>query len=305
MKSFNYLRILFLAIISLSIISCTNDGGDDGLGSKSPMPDKGYKKLVQMNVIWEEHRYIREYIDYSVFYNYDKNGTITYIKCKEIDGDWIKTYNLDWGKDGFTIKREGDDFYEGFYKISNGKILEYRYEYPYSSKRIYNFEYGADGYLKKIHESYDRNTGFSSYTENYETEYNWFNCKINNVVYQETRSDTEEIIRSRTEQYTYDSQKCEGFFPYMLNHTCNDMLEAISYMFGLDQQYLPKSIKVDKKDVGYDGYSTSRSTSRYEFKYTFYDNGYLKSCTETCFKKNNTTDEYEKYSVCTYEYFWQ
>ena len=70
MKSFNYLRILFLAIISLSIISCTNDGGNDDLGSKSPIPDKGYKKLVQMNIKGK-------YDEDRLYFYYDKYGSLT------------------------------------------------------------------------------------------------------------------------------------------------------------------------------------------------------------------------------------
>ena len=123
MNSFNYLRILFLAIISLSIISCTNNGEDDDLGSKSPIPDKGYKKLVQMNIkgMMAETR---------LYYNYDKDGILTsleycyYHSNGSLDSRDI--LNFKYENNYILISMNGEEF-EKLYEIIDGKITKFIY----------------------------------------------------------------------------------------------------------------------------------------------------------------------------------
>ena len=82
MKTFKFLRILFLAIFSLSIISCNNDDEDNGLlGSQasSSIPGDGNKKLVQMNQI-------NDGLDGAkIYFKYNENGTLAKMTTLEYD----------------------------------------------------------------------------------------------------------------------------------------------------------------------------------------------------------------------------
>ena len=78
-----------MAIFSLSIISCTEEGGDDGLlDPQSPIQNKGYKKLVQMNIKYDDNEEDRMY------FNYDRNGTLSSIEYRFYKNGYLDSRDI-------------------------------------------------------------------------------------------------------------------------------------------------------------------------------------------------------------------
>ncbi len=284
MKALKFLRILFLAIFSLSIISCTNNGEDDDLGSQSPMPDKGYKKLVQMNIKYDED-------EEKCYFNYDKDGILTSVDMADYKDGLFKgteRFYLKWDKNILYFSENGVE-YEEYYKISDNKVVEGLW-----STNAPKFKYDNNNRL------------FTDYDNTDRTVFTWEEGKLirtnHTYVY---ASESYSITRTETTEYEYSSsaqERCNGFFPNMALHY-GEYYEfcAMPWMLGMEQQNLPQKIQKESigiyKEDGYEGVSESRSKSL--FTYSYSDDGYLKSCTERVSSSNG--DEYTH----VFEYFWE
>ena len=295
MKSFNYLRILFLAIISLSIISCTEEGGDDGLlDPQSPIQNKGYKKLVQMNIKGskEEDR---------MYFNYDRNGTLSSIEYR-------------FYKNGYLDSRDIVNFkYENNYILCSINGEEYEKLYLILDGKITNITYPNNSYFLK----YDNNGCLASmYSEgnspnNRETTvFTWEEGKLVSTTSNEVSyyfdpytNSYSESHTTRSSKYTYQSHspnRCNGFFPdpdLCCNLSVIFELCTAPWIIGLEQQELP-----EKREDECIYSSESKIQDIWEFSYTFYDNGYLKTCTTK--HSYNFSSEAREGSWVT-EYFWQ
>ena len=292
MKTFKFLRILFLAIFSLSIISCTNNNEDDDLGSKSPMPDKGYKKLVQMNMKYDESEEER------LYFNYDKNGTLTSLDYEYyVDGlfDEGETIYYKWDNNIFSRSEDGFEW-ENLYQIQDGKAVK-----ELTGGAADEFEYDNNGHIAIRYSKNNRS----------ETIYTWKEGKLIKQTYSQTNSyEYGSYSSSESTEYLYSShssQRCNGFFPNMAEDF-GELYEfcAVPWIFGMEQQELPQ--KIEKERIYSDTYgdytSTSKSRTEKLFTYTYYGDGYLKTCTE---KRTDIFNEYsgEETETTIYEYFWQ
>ncbi|MBR4963699.1 MAG: hypothetical protein IKY54_07375 [Muribaculaceae bacterium] len=292
MKTFKFLRILFLAIISLSIISCTNNNEDDDLGSKSPMPDKGYKKLVQMNIKYDDNEEERCY------FNYDENGTLTSLDLEYYeDGffDGEETYYIKWDNNIISYSEDGVEW-EDLYQISNDKAVKALWEGATTE-----FEYDSNDHMAIEYSGSNRN----------KTIYTWKEEKLIKQTYNETySSEYTSYSSSESTEYLYSShssERCNGFFPNMAEDF-GELYEfcAAPWIFGMEQQELPQKIEKERIYSNTYGDYTNTSKNRTEklFTYTFYGDGYLKTCTE---KRTDIFYEYseEETETTVYEYFWQ
>ena len=111
---------------------------------------------------------------------------------------------------------------------------------------------------------------------------------------------------TKTLKYIYspNSKKVSnGFFPNV--STCNSNFEyeffAIPWVIGMEQQDLPQEI--EREYITWGNGHSSTSESKYVYDYTFYDDGYLKSCTEKYLSTNELGEAYCNTTV--YEYFWE
>lgn len=305
MKTFKFLKYLFLILFSFSILSfsCENSGKDDDdlletqpPGSTGPEQDPSntdtnQKKLVKMNIKSSDD-YERQYT-----YNYDNNETLV-----SINKSWSgskpgeDTYILEWGRDGIAIKI--DEEYDMFYQLSNKKVNKIEYAY---SESYYNIEYDTNGYLNKI--IYNPSSG--NYVN--DTEWTWQNDKLIKIV---TKGISDYSANTTTNTFTYSSQKCEGFNPIISYYCIEEIMCAIPRMAGCSQQYLPNEMLQEEISI-YANEEFSTTYKRYvnsNFKYTFYDDGYLKTCTVA--KSGRSESEIDgviefDYGDEVYEYFWQ
>ena len=290
MNSFNYLRILFLAIFSLSIISCTNNNEDDDLGSKSPIPDKGYKKLVQMNIKGKSE-------DRSYFY-YDKYGSLTSLEyCYYTTNGSLGSrdiLNFKYENNYILISMNGEEF-EKLYEIIDGKITKFIYP-----KINVFLTYDNNGRLATTY--LEDNSG--------KREFTWEDGKLVNTTESHVSYYTDPYTNSHSEshttttcKYTYSSHgpnRCNGFFPgdnFLANYSAVYELCTVPWIIGMEQQDLPQKIE---EEIIYS--SGLRQLYISEFTYTFYDNGYLKTCTE---KRTYIFNGYSKEETIIQEYFWQ
>ena len=284
MKTFKFLRILFLAIFSLSIISCTNNNEDDDLGSKSPMPDKGYKKLVQMNMKYDESEEER------LYFNYDKNGTLTSLDYEYyVDGlfDEGETIYYKWDNNIFSRSEDGFEW-ENLYQIQDGKAVK-----ELTGGAADEFEYDNNGHIAIRYSKNNRS----------ETIYTWKEGKLIKQTYNETySSEYTSYSSSESTEYLYSShtpERCNGFFPNMaLEYSEFYEFCAIPWIVGMEQQELPQKIEIEQNS----GSSTIRRTKRL-FTYTYYGDGYLKTCTERYSSAYGSNEPRNHTAV--YEYFWQ
>ena len=293
MKTFKFLRILFLAIFSLSIISCTNNGEDDDLGSQSPMPDKGYKKLVQMN--------IKEGVDVEekCYFNYNKDGILTSVDIAGYyDGlfEGTEKFYLKWDKNVLYFSENGVE-YEEYYKISDNKVVEGLWD-----TNAPKFKYDNNNRL------------FTDYDNNNRTVFTWEEGKLirTNHTYV-TASESYSLTRTETAEYEYSSsaqERCNGFFPNMALHygECYEFC-AIPWMLGMEQQNLPQKIQKESIEIYENGDYTNiaKSLRNIVFTYSYYDDGYLKTCTEieTYTQNVGTEAEYIRVIESVFEYFWE
>ena len=299
MKAFNYLRILFLAIISLLIISCDNNDEDSGLlGSQtsSSIPDERPKKLVKIDVDAGENR------GTIIYYKYDKNGLLSLVNITEYDCGEVYKWDthLKWTDNAILYSADGT-VYDEAYTISNGKVV----------KDLHFTEYGydANGCLSILLSLYPESIGKKVFT--------WDAGKLVNT---KENYNYGESSYSITERYTYSShapQRCKGFFPNMAIHYWDGgdkvyvfdgddfVFSAIPCVLGIEQQDLPQMIEEERVSVSI--IHKLISASRYVYDYTFYDDGYLKSCTRRYFNRDEKSGEYkeDKEWVTVYEYFWE
>ena len=280
MKSFNYLRILFLAIISLSIISCNNDDEDNALlGSQasSSIPGDGNKKLVQMNQINDD-------LDGAKYYfKYNENGALAEVTIFEYDEydqilETISNNYYKWTATELFLSHDKYS-YESLCEISNGRSVRDTYPNKYM--------YDANGYL------INRNR------EGNDETYTWKEGRLMSYVF---KYDGGGWGYTKTLKYIYSpnsNKMSNGFFPNII--MCNDNYHedffSVPWVIGMEQQDLPQEIEREYITWSNAG-GSSTLFSKYVYDYTFYDDGYLKSCTER--------ELGETYSYTTvYEYFWE
>ena len=95
-------------------------------------PDKGYKKLVQMNIKYDDNEEERYY------FNYDENGTLTSLDLEYYeDGffDGEETYYIKWDNNIISYSKDGVEW-EDIYQISDGKAVKdlwEKFEFEYDS----------------------------------------------------------------------------------------------------------------------------------------------------------------------------
>lgn len=295
MKTFKFLRILFLAIISLSIISCTNNGEDDDLGSKSPIPDKGYKKLVQMNIkdTGGEDR---------IYYNYDKDGILTSLEyCYYRSNGSLGSrdiLNFKYENNYILISKNGEEYEKG-YEIIDGKITKFIYP-----KMNSFFTYDNNGRLATLSEE--------GYGSKMKTVFAWEDGKLVNTTsyfsyYTDPFTNSHSESDTTTRKYTYSSHgpnRCNGFFPadeYLLYYSAASDLCTAPWLIGMEQQDLPEKIEIESISSSSKDDYTNTSITRITklFTYTYYEDGYLKTLTTERYQQSYASDG------CVIEFFWQ
>ena len=292
MKTFKFLRILFLAIISLSIISCTNNGEDDDKGSLSSSSGKSYKKLVQMNIKDDDDEGER------VYFNYNKDGILTSLDLADYKGGLsggVERYYFKWDKNILYFSENGVEYKE-YYQISDGKVIK-----NLRSTTTQKFKYDNNNRLIIDYDDHNR------------TEFTWGEGKLISVNYTYASSGYYSQTRTETSEYEYSShnqQRCNGFFPNMAEEY-GEICEfcAMPWMVGMEQQDLPQKIQkesIRKWRVG-DSTGITKDLSNIVFAYTYYDDGYLKTCTkiETYIQDVGTEAERFRVIEAVYEYFWE
>ena len=289
MKAFNYLRILFLAIFSLSIISCDNNDEDNGLlGSQvsSSIPDEGTKKLVQMNKKYkngEEDKY---------YFKYNKDGILVSLSVDFYeDGrfDESELISLVWTENNLILTSNRELEPVGYYEISDGKIIKELLVYDDPECK-----YDNNGCLMYM----SHGIGYI-----YKTYFTWEDGKLMNSV--ESWSDENDSYTA-TIKYLYSSdfsKKCNGFFPEMPMYYLSKSSElcALPWLIGMKQQYLPEEIETEIISC----HSSHTSIEFYKdiFTYTFYGDGYLKGFTQEYSRIINSVEVDNDTYV--YEYFWE
>ena len=282
MKTFKFLRILFLAIFSLSIISCNNDDEDNALlGSQasSSIPGDGNKKLVQMNLI-------NDGLDGAKYYfKYNENGAlaeVTIFDCDEYDQiiETISNNYYKWTATELFLSHDKYS-YESLCEISNGRIVRDSY--------LNKYMYDPNGYL------------ISRNRKGYAESYTWEEGRLMSY---ELKYDGDGWGWTETLKYTYSpnsNKMSNGFFPNII--MCNDNYHedffSVPWVIGMEQQDLPQEIEREYKNWSTAG-GSSTIFSKYVYDYTFYDDGYLKSCTE----RVSSETEYTQYTQ-VFEYFWE
>lgn len=289
MKTFKFLRILFLAIFSLSIISCTNNGEDDDMGSLSSSSGKSYKKLVQMNMKYDESEY-DESEEERLYFNYDKNGTLTSLDYEYyVDGlfDEGETIYFKWDNNIISSSEDGFEW-ENLYQIQDGKAVK-----KLTGGAATEFEYDNNGHIAIIYSKNNRS----------KTIYTWKEGKLIKQTYSYISDSEWFYSESENTEYSYYShtpERCNGFFPNMaLEYSGLYMFCAIPWIFGMEQQELPQKIEIEDTNSA----SSTIMRTKKLFTYTYYGDGYLKTCTER-YSSAYGSNEPQNYTA-VYEYFWQ
>ncbi|MBQ2809168.1 MAG: DUF4595 domain-containing protein [Bacteroidaceae bacterium] len=239
--------LLPVMALMLCVISCEDDKGSDNSSSSNPSK---FKKLVSISTSDEND---------SMTFSYDKNGNLVSAIESEIEEfsgfyyEHITQYS--WEGEDITVSDDYED--ELSYTVKNGKIVE---ELDLEDGDITTFSYDSSGRLIKI--SHDDYYG--------EKRCFWSNDRLSSVV--------EEIspYESRSYKFYYSDEECKGFFPLLGGFIEDDeyLFRVMPQMIGAAQTALPsKVVRNDKNQYGV-------STQTYTFEYTFYEDGYLKSCTE-------------------------
>lgn len=249
----NLRNFFWMTVLCMGFVAC---GGDNDKSEILP-PDKPdmpsidnepsnkMKKLVEMSTP-----------DETINFEYDKFGNLilateTYFE----DGDFnTDTYTLEWDDDGVACYNNDD--LEIYFNISNGLIISGS---DFDSYESYTLKYNSNGYVTKyMQEDYDD-------SETKTREYIWSNGRIirMNKTY---GSDYSKIFHT----FTYSDTKCNGFFPLMAGYVEDDwiFIYAIPWLIGSMQNDLPF------EEIEYEGDYENRTT----YSYTFYNDGYLKSC---------------------------
>lgn len=258
--------LLPVMALMLCVISCEDDKGSDNSSSSNPSK---FKKLVSISTSDEND---------SMTFSYDKNGNLVSAIESEIEEfsgfyyEHITQYS--WEGEDITVSDDYED--ELSYTVKNGKIVE---ELDLEDGDITTFDYDSSGRLIKI--SHDDYYG--------EKRCFWSNDRLSSVV--------EEISSYSTRSYKfyYSGEECKGFFPllgYFIPSVDFVLGRTMPQLFGAAQTALPSKV------VYNDTYQFGNSPQTYTYEYTFYEDGYLESCTETF------SSEYYDY-VNTYYFKWQ
>lgn len=260
MKTLRFFGVCLLA--SLLCVNFSACGGEDtpepenpGNNPSNPTVGPGNgsssneKRLVKME-------YIDDYKTETFSFEYDEQGrVITAIEEEENDsyGFSININRLTWKGNTLIYNEDGDDDNIVF-TLKNGRIVSERYDYEDEDNTQY--EYDNDKRLVKIvHKEATRTLSWTygkiaKWSKNYNSPYDEDYYK--------------EII--------YSNQTCKGFFPEFGSLAEDDYIFNMAQpeLFGLKSNYLPSSIIRKDND----------KTTKYDYTYTFDEEGYIKSYTE-------------------------
>ena len=255
--------LLPVMALMLCVISCEDDKGSDN--SSSPNPSK-FKKLVSISTSDE---------DDSMTFSYDKNGNlVSAIESeKEESSGFYYEHITQYSWEGDEIIVSGDDYEDELsYTVKNGKIVE---GFDLEDGDITTFSYDSSGHLRMVSSEYG---GYRCI---------WSDGRLSSIV-----EDNDSYTTSY--KFYYSDEECKGFFPLLGGFIEDDeyLFRAMPQMIGAVQTALPS--KVVRNDL----YNNNNSMSTRTYKYTFYEDGYLKSCTETY------SDDYDD-DVETYYFKWQ
>ena len=271
----------------------TGDGSQTpgtGDGSQTPIPDKGYKKLIQMNI-----KYDNGDVEETRF-SYDNNGMLQLIDYSYPAENYYEKFYLTLNNNIIYLSDSESENQE-FYEISGSKVIRFLW-----NEKPIEFNYDNEGHL--IATENLSNTHVSLYLN-----WTWKDGRLNilreleDSYFQET---------NRTTKYIYSSvpERCNGYNPY-IGMGIGELYEfsALPWLVGMDQQDLPQKMEEEEihtSDYG-DYMNASRSTKTTTFNYTFYPDGYLKTCTLNITEIYGSGTEHEtKYEkVEIYEYFWE
>ena len=298
MNKIKFLRILLFAFLSFSIISCTTteehyyyitpgDGsqtsgtGDGsqtpgtGDGSQTPGTGDGSQTPIPdkgyKKLIQMNIKYDNGDVEETRF-SYDNNGMLQLIDYSYPAENYYEKFYLTLNNNIIYLSDSESENQE-LCEISGGKVVKYFLD---SNNPV---KYDNEGHLIE----------FSGY---YMT---WKDGKLDRLHYLNN-------YHSRILKYKYFSvpKKCAGYNPYM-GSEIGELFEfsALPWLIGMDQQDLPQEIEI-----------TDQSTTNTEtttFNYTFYPDGYLKTCTLNITEIYGSGTEHEtKYEkVEIYEYFWE
>lgn len=261
--------LLPVMALMLCVISCEDDKGSGNSSSSNP---SNFKKLVSISGDSDTGETWTVSYDFS----YDKNGNLVSAIGSEFEDGHLGGFIVQYSWEGEDITMSDDYEDELSYTVKNGKIVE---ELDLEDGDITTFAYDSSGRLIKIsHDDYYSDKRCF-----------WSNDRLSSVV--------EEISSYESSSYKlyYSDEECKGFFPLL-----GDFIPSVGILlgrtmpqlFGAAQTALPS--KVVRNDKNQFGVSTQTRT----YKYTFYEDGYLESCTETF-----SSEYYD--CVNTYYFKWQ
>lgn len=286
MKTLRFFGVCLLA--SLLCVNFSACGGEDtpepenpGNNPSNPTVGPGNgsssneKRLVKME-------FIDDYKTEIFSFEYDEQGrVITAIQEEEDDsyGFSIDVNRLTWK--GNTLTYSEDDDYDNddiiIYTLKNGRIVSERYANEDEDNST-KYEYDNDKRLVKIVHK-EATTTFSwtygkiaKWSKNYNSPYDEDYYK--------------EII--------YSNQTCKGFFPEFGSLAEDDYIFNMAQpeLFGLKSNYLPSSIIRKDND----------ETTKYDYTYTFDEEGYIKSYTEeTTYSSSYGTSYRTEQCILTWE----
>lgn len=283
MKTLRFFGVCLLA--SLLCVNFSACGGEDtpepenpGNNPSNPTvgPGNGVssneKRLVKMEFIEDDRTE-------TFSFEYDEQGrVITAIEEEQDDsyGFSIDINRLTWKGNTLIYNEDGDDDNIVF-TLKNGRIVSDRYDYEDEDNST-KYEYDNDKRLVKIVDK-EATTTFSwtygkivKWSKNYNSPYDEDYYK--------------EII--------YSNQTCKGFFPEFGSLAEDDYIfnRAQPELFGLKSNYLPSSIIRKDND----------ETTKYDYTYTFDEEGYIKSYTEeTTYSSSYGTSYGTEQCILTWE----
>lgn len=251
--------LLPVMALMLCVISCEDDKGSDNSSSSNPSK---FKKLVSISMSDE---------DDSMTFSYDKNGNLVSAIEFEKEEYYEHITQYSWEGEEIIVSVYG---YEDVlsYTVKNGKIVE---GFDLEDGDITTFDYDSSGHLRMVSSEYDGCRCI------------WSDGRLSSIV-----EDNDSYTTSY--KFYYSDEECKGFFPLLGGFIEDDehLFRAMPQMIGAAQTALPS--KVVRNEV----YNNNNSMSTRTYKYTFYEDGYLKSCTETY------SDDYYD-DVETYYFKWQ
>lgn len=260
MKTLRFFGVCLLA--SLLCVNFSACGDEDtpkpeNPGNNPSNPTAGPENGVSSN----EKRLVKmEFIDdnetETFSFEYDEQGrVITAIEEQDDSyGFSIDINRLTWKGNTLIYNEDGDDDNIVF-TLKNGRIVSDRYDYEDEDNST-KYEYDNDKRLVKIVHKEETTTFSWTYGKIAKWSKN-YNSPHDEGYYKE-------II--------YSNQTCKGFFPEFGSLAADDYIFNMAQpeLFGLKNNYLPSSIIRKDND----------KTTKYDYTYTFDEEGYIKSYTE-------------------------